>query len=215
MFTFDSQIQFGPQVLIHKYANIKEEPMLFSCDSNNAWNLGGTITRQFLDNLSDEFRKANDLIIDSRVHMLMPGWYPCIPGYHHDDVPRERSDGQPNYNNPSYRAKHCMMLINGDIAPTKFALGKADFYDVSLNQKYYKVWHHDVEDMIFTGKLQEYDAESNRLIYFDWQTWHKGVQAVNNGWRFFIRATINTGRKPVNEVRKQVQVYLENPMEGW
>lgn len=214
MFTFDSKIEFGNKILGNEH-QVKHEPMLFSCNKESAWGLGGPITRSFLLNLSDEFRDADDLIIDSRVHMLMPGWYPCIPGYHHDDVPREREDGQPNYHNPSYKAKHCMMLINGGIAPTKFALGKATFSDIPLGEKYYKEWHKDVEMLIRSRWLKEYDAESNKLIYFDWQTWHKGVQAVKGGWRFFIRATINTGRKPVNEVRKQVQVYLENPMEGW
>jgi len=53
------------------------------------------------------------------------------------------------------------------------------------------------------------------LIYFNWQTWHQGIGAHKNGWRWFIRATINTGRKPTNELRRQVQTYLAAPMEGW
>jgi ribosomal protein L4 len=42
-----------------------------------------------------------------------------------------------------------------------------------------------------------------------------GTRAVKNGWRLFIRASWNTDRKPTNEFRRQVQVYMENPMEGW
>lgn len=30
-----------------------------------------------------------------------------------------------------------------------------------------------------------------------------------------LQANWDTGRKPSNELRNQVQVYLENPMEGW
>lgn len=31
---------------------------------------------------------------DIKVHMLMPGQYPCIPGWHHDMVPRDESGRQ-------------------------------------------------------------------------------------------------------------------------
>jgi hypothetical protein len=30
----------------------------------------------------------NDFIWDVKVHMLMPGQYPCIPNWHYDNVPR-------------------------------------------------------------------------------------------------------------------------------
>jgi hypothetical protein len=42
-------------------------------------------------------------------------------------------------------------------------------------------------------------------------------QANGNGWRFFIRASWSTDRVKncTNEIRRQVQVYMENPVEGW
>lgn len=136
-------------------------------------------------------------------------------GTNHDDVPRERSDGQPNYIKPSYEAQHCMMLVNGDICPTEFALGDSEFEDVPMGQVYYKVWHPQILQKIKDWELAAWKAPSNQLIYFDWQTWHQGTRAIADGWRFFIRASWNTGRKPLNEVRRQVQVYLEFLMEGW
>ena len=30
----------------------------------------------------------NDLIWDVKVHMLMPGQYPCIPNWHYDNIPK-------------------------------------------------------------------------------------------------------------------------------
>lgn len=212
----DSQIQFGRNVTLSaaELAELKNEPMLFGCDGVTAFALGGELTRKFINALSPEFLKAKDLIIDSRVHMLMPGWFPCIPGYHHDDVPRERADKQPEYHNPSYRSKHCLLLLGGGSA-TDFALGKAEFDDVPLGKVYYKEWHPKVIEKLNSGELTKYSAEFGRMIYFDDRTWHQGTPAYENGWRFFIRASINTGRKPTNELRRQVQVYLEHPMEGW
>lgn len=32
--------------------------------------------------------KVSDFIWDVKVHMLMPGQYPCIPNWHYDNVPR-------------------------------------------------------------------------------------------------------------------------------
>jgi hypothetical protein len=56
---------------------------------------------------------------------------------------------------------------------------------------------------------------SDTVVFFDDRTWHQGTRAVKNGWRLFIRASWNTNRKATNEFRRQVQVYMENPMEGW
>jgi hypothetical protein len=201
---------------------VKNEPMLWQCDVKTAWELGGPITKAFIAAMLEDssrymFPNINydNVIIDSRVHMLMKGWYSCIPGFHHDLVPRTRSDSQPNYTNPAYHAKHCMMLINGDICPTEFAIGKATFNDVPIGQKYYKEWHKEVVEKLKSGELRQMLAPSNSLIFFDWQTWHQGTAAVGNGWRFFIRASWNHNEKPKNELRRQCQVYLSPLEEGW
>ena len=216
MYRFNSQIKFevGPYLEEFSVDDIKNEPMLFNCDLRHAVKLGGLITDNFLDIIPRDWFNAKDLIIDSRVHMLMPGWYPCIPGFHHDDVPREREDGQPNYINPSYRSEHIMAVI-GDCSLTEFAIGESEFPEVPLGEKYYKVWHPMVVDKIKTKELGSLKVPERRLCYFDWQSWHQGTAATKDGWRWFVRASRNTKRIPTNELRRQVQVYLESPMEGW
>jgi len=215
MIHFNSQIAFEPITDLNPSQDeIKNEPMLFNCNLEYALKLGGNLTKAFLINLSNEFTNSPDLVIDSRVHMLMPGFYPCIPGFHCDDVSRERSDGQPNHIDPSYRSIHCMMIC-GDASRTEFALGEFDLEDVPIGEKVYKVWHPQVQQMVIDGKLKSLHARQNYLYYFDSDSWHQGTAALKNGWRFFIRATINTTRKPTNELRRQTQVYLPNPMEGW
>lgn len=215
-FTFESKIELGDLLPAFPEKEVKDEVMLFSSDLNFARKVGGPLTHSFLDTLPKDWVDAPDLIIDSRVHMLMAGWFPCIPGFHHDDVPRSRSgDNQPNYYDPEYRSEHILALVNGDICPTEFALGTAEFPDVELDQTYYKVWHPIVEEKIKSGELISFSAPSNRLIFFDDRSWHQGVRACQNGWRWFVRASRNTHRKPFNEIRRQVQVYLEFPMEGW
>lgn len=101
------------------------------------------------------------------------------------------------------------------ICPTRFALGNIRLPEVREDEVYYKVWHPLVDKMTKNGELEEYFAESNRMIYFDWQTFHEGTKAIKDGWRWFGRASWNSKRVHQNEIRKQVQVYLEFPMEGW
>lgn len=194
---------------------VKNEPMLFGCDAFYAKALSGPLTLAFLEALPRDWIEAPDLVVDSRVHMLMPGWFPAIPGYHHDDVPRSREDGQPNYVNPEYRSEHVMMLVNADVCPTEFAIGDIDIALPPLGQTIYKTWHPLVDAAVSFGALQLHKVPDRTLAYFDDRTWHQATHAVANGWRFFIRASRNTHRKPTNELRRQVQVYLENPMEGW
>lgn len=174
------------------------------------------LLKKFLDTIEKRFHNLDDIVIDSRVHMLMPGWFPCIPGFHHDDVPRSGRNGQPNYFNPEYKSEHILALVNGDICATEFALGEIELPDVTEGI-YYKQWHPMVEQAIKDGKLKSWQPKGNAIVYFDWQTFHQGVRATQNGWRWFCRVSWNTDRAKncTNEIRRQVQVYLEHPMEGW
>lgn len=202
---------------------VKNETMLFNCDLEHAKKLGGPITNKILKFLPSEW-KAVPLVIDSRVHMLIPGWLPCIPGWHHDDVPRTRCDGQPNYGPGQLRSRHIICLINGDICPTAIATGSLDFEIPPPGRIIYRNLHPVVEDAIKTGKLNLTHAPSNRLIQFDDRTWHSGAASTGNGWRFFIRISryfdpdgnpVQRGNARTNEVRRQVQVYLDNVNGGW
>lgn len=212
---FESRASLGRYLPNFSETEIKNEPMLFSCNWESAERLGGPLTRAFLDALTTRWDNDGNVIIDSRVHMLMPGWFPCIPGWHHDDVPRTRSDGQPNYEMPDYKSEHCMALVGGDICPTEFALGVHELPDVPLGEVFYRNWHPIVDEQVKRGEMRLWRAPTNRLVFFDWESIHQGTRAVAGGWRWFIRASRNTARTPTNELRRQVQVYLESPTDGW
>lgn len=202
---------------------VKNEPMLFNNDIDGAWANGRRLTRCFLNKLPEDWFNGQ-LVIDSRVHMLMPGWYPCIPGWHHDDVPRIRSDGQPEYEAPTDRAEHILMLVNAHLAPTEFALGSAPFDVPPLGEVIYENWHSEVNLAIKAQELVVHSAPDKTLVKFDDRTWHRGVAATGNGWRFFIRASryfdkdgnpIARRNKRTNEVRNQVQIYMSAENAGW
>lgn len=220
---FNSQIGLLPGSFAQGDTDIKNEPMFFNCSFDFAYWHGGPITKSFLSQLPPGW--TEDVVFDSRVHMLMPGWYPAIPGFHHDDVPRPEipvgqhfiTAGQPDYDNPAYRSEHIIGLVNGDICPTIFALGGCEMPAIAQGELIYRRWHEEVVKLIEAGKLESFEAPSNRLIYFDCDTFHTGTKATGNGWRWFGRISRNTDRvkKITNEIRQQVQVYLEFPMDGW
>lgn len=201
---FRSRAAIGEALPHFSEEEIKAEPMLFNCTVEAARYLGGPITRAFIE-IGDFTPRA---IIDTRSHMLMPGWYPSIPGWHHDDVPRTRSDGQPDYDAPAYRSLHTLALVNGEVCPTQFATGSISLPRVPLGGTIYREWHPLVEKAVQDGSLTLMEAPSNRLIFFDWQTFHQGRPAVRSGWRWFGRASERTNRRATNEIRRQVQVYL-------
>lgn len=214
---FDSQIQYlgtfndnwGKEV-------ISDEPMFYRASCEFAYQHGGPITKAFLDNMPEDW-KSIDVTIDSRVHMLMPSWYPCIPGMHHDDIPRTRIDKQPNYDTIDYSADHLMGLVNGNVAPTEFAIGEIDLEIPPVGEIIYREWHPLIIDAINNGKLKSVKAPSGVYIQFNNFSFHQGTATVSPGWRWFIRVSRNTDRALdcKNEIRKQVQVYMDNPMEGW
>jgi len=222
---FDSRMTpLGPFAQDVDNAAIKDEPMFFNCNLVFAYENGGPVTRSFIDALDQEWREA-PAAFDSRVHMLMPGWYPAIPGFHHDDVPRPAipvgqhfvTAGQPDYDNPRYHAQHILGLVNAAVAPTDFAVGRCVMPEVADGDLIYRAWHAEVERLLASGEMERVSAPDRTLVHFDWQAFHTGVPAVSNGWRWFGRVSFNTDRveRISNEIRRQVQVYLEFPMEGW
>lgn len=203
---------------------IKNEPMFFNSDLDFAFKNGGRITRSFIDALPKKVL-ASDVVFDSRVHMLMPGWFPAIPGYHHDDVPRPTipvgqhfvTAGQPDYDAPRYRSQHIMGLVNAEVCPTHFAVGKCVMPEVADGELIYRKWHTEVERLLAAGQLDLATAPDRQLIGFDCDAFHTGSKAIAAGWRWFGRVSWDTERtsRISNEIRQQVQVYLEFPMEGW
>jgi hypothetical protein len=203
---------------------IKEEPMFFNANLDFAYKNGGPITRSFIENLPKHLYYV-PAVFDSRVHMLMPGWFPAIPGFHHDDVPRPpipvgqhfATAGQPDYDSPRYRSSHILGLVNAETAPTQFAIGDIELPGLPDDAVIYKEWHRHIQRAVDTGELSSVSTPDRTLVHFDWQTFHQATRAISNGWRWFGRVSWDTERASTctNEYRRNAQVYLEFPMEGW
>ena len=202
---------------------IKNEPMIFSGDLGFARKNSGIITNSILDALeaTEEFKVAyekrgeNNLVIDTRVNMVMPGQYPSIPGWHCDDVPRKDNNSQPDFSLCSKNTQHFMVLVSDKaqyISGTEFATKD---WELDIDQN--NVWNsldRGMKDYINCNPGGTRFVHDGELIQFNQLAVHRASPAKRNGWRLFFRASI-TYRQPKNEIRNQVQVYVDLNNAGW
>lgn len=230
MMEITSEIQYGSKVdLSHRLNEIPNEVMVRSMELDRfAGVVKDSISAEAIGRgLSEHFWNHSEFwSIDSRVHMLMEGMFPCIPGWHHDDVQRTRADKQPNYED-ELRCEHAIFLLNAHVAPTEFALGTAGFKPWRGKGSMYGQWHDEVEQHISNGVLERVQCPDSQWVYFNDRTWHTGVQSpVSFGHRLFIRIGMNyrmiDGEKVyvqppsrANEIRRNAQVYMPTPAQGW
>jgi hypothetical protein len=197
---------------------IRDEPMFFDSTLEYAYSNGGAITKSFLDAVTS-IGLTENVVFDSRVHMLMDGWYPCIPGWHHDDVPRNTSNGQPNYDTPNYHSRHILGMVNADICPTEFLVAnQIELPKVEGDVPIYSVWNDIIDSELKDREdMSILQCPDRTLVFFDCNDFHRGTKAIASGWRWFGRVSYNTHRtkSPSNHIRRQVQVYLEFPTRGW
>lgn len=225
MYKFNSQFSVL-DAIHHPFGtkDIQQEEMLYKCSREAVREKGGLIANTLLDWLPLDWYK-HEIVVDTRSHMLMKDMYPCIPGWHHDYVERDRNTGQPDYNSMDYHSEHLLFLI-GDVAPTQFAVGEASYNPVAEGTNVYSQWHKETEEHIRQGNLVVHSAPTNTWVLFDDFSMHQGVAAETNAWRFFIRVSrffkiVDGNRvylkppKYANEIRKQVQVYMKDPYAGW
>jgi hypothetical protein len=210
--------------------DIKDEPMWFHASLDKLlafdWKKCGSITKAFIDELThntDFCDNSEEIRIDSRSHMLMEGWYPAIPGWHHDDVPRTAPNKQPDYSSKT-RTKHAMLVVNADVSPTEFITSDIEVHVpkfCSSNKPFY----YEADFFLNADKTKKtICVRDNQMVFFDDRTFHRATPTLKNGWRFFIRATkcYNEDQTPCDylnnlehEIRKQSQVYIDPINKGW
>lgn len=198
---------------------IKNEPMLYNCSVEVARKLGGPLTNEFIDRLqkTNWFQSGESIIIDSRVHMLMKGWFPCIPGWHLDDFFRG-PNGQPDLENAPRDMRHCMMLISDNsewTSRTQFLDGPVNLSQCIPGENLYACYNRQIRKLVQSAETGIANILPGKLLEFGISDFHRGVPSRNSNWRWFIRATKGSTRKPTNELRNQVQVYLSALEEGW
>jgi hypothetical protein len=209
----DAKVRDSEEHMTATTEQISTEPMVYAADLEFAYENGSVITKKVIDQLrirlASDGVDVNDIVVDTRVNMVMPGMYPSIPGWHCDDVPRtDESNGQPDLSLVDAECVHYMILISDTGATrTEFVYNE---YECEIDPT--DVWEslnteiiHDTPNTMFVPE--------GRFVKFNQQAIHRASIAKSSGWRYFFRATARGPRTPVNRMRTQVQVYITKI--GW
>lgn len=219
------KVLFSPKYKkIHAFDNsyfqnedIRQEPMIFSGDLEFSFNHGGPIMRAVLRAIenSGELKLIGNknVVIDTRVNMLMKGQYPSMPGWHCDDVPRVDRNSQPDISKiGNSDTRHYIFLATDrgeeNISGTEFISGDRE---IEIDPE--NVWK-TLDKKLRENSGKTFRVKPNEILRFNIDAAHRATPATYNGWRFFLRLSV-THRKPVNEIRNQVQVYVPVDDYGW
>lgn len=190
---------------------------------------GGEVTRAALGAMNLKGDRKH-IIVDTKVHMLMKGFIPAIPGWHTDGVPRgaERNpagsgdpdiEAQINHNQLDISAPRYHLLVTGSHCPTRF-LANPLTLDVDNGRNLYAFMSKYINtlNMLSPSHFDYLDTPASTVVEWDWWNIHCAQIATGRGWRYLIRVTetdhIEPRTNPADFIRTQNQVYVPTEF-GW
>lgn len=193
---------------------IESEPMLFGASVDFARCHGGGITRNFLRKLPTE-DAARPWMIDSRVHMLKAGWYPAIPGWHLDSIPRSKTNRQPDFAIDT-SGLECVTAIIGGGSATEFLEPGSTINLHCRDGKRWAEFSREINSSILDGEIRTKKLDFGAVVVFGPNDFHRASPSTGDAWRCFFRATRSPWIRPEQgKIRKQTQVYLHELEAGW
>ena len=198
---------------------------LWNASYDDAIRYGGEITRAALRAMNLHHDRKN-IIIDTKVHMLMPGWSPAILGWHTDGAPRDKTgnpngSGVPNTfaqeNDDRFNRYH--ILASGSGCLTQF-INKPIEVPIPAEPSYevYSIMSRHVQEVVKVAPSIVSSIESCTNYEFDWWNIHTGVLSTKKEWRYLIRVCESDYYEPRQDLREvirmQSQVYCPADF-GW
>lgn len=193
---------------------IQAEPMIYG--GSIMWTRihGGIMTARALTlvelagmDLDWHARRGYHPVIDTKVVLLMPGMYSCIPGWHCDGVIRKKRGSQPDLSTLDEEVDHFLVSYdseNGETAP-EFLDHLIGVPPNAIDPD--QVWK-SVNSHISKSELSRSQYGNGEMVKFQRSSLHRGVPAMVRQWKYFFRLSFYH-MPAMNEIRKQVQVYTD------
>jgi hypothetical protein len=205
---------------------VKNTLGLWNCSVEDALRYGGDLTRSAIGAMNIR-NDRKYVLVDTKIHMLMKGFCPAIPGWHTDGVPRgeERNPagkGLPNIHaqeDESIRPPRFHLLVTGEGCLTHFLAGTNIEVPVPAepSKELYKNMSTYVNNLVKQGH-DVIQATSCQVTEFDWWDIHQGIVASKSEWRFLIRVCETDHIPPKSDLREiirtQQNVYVPSEF-GW
>lgn len=207
---------------------IENTPTLARCSIEDAAVFGGTLTREALGAMNLRGDRKH-IIVDTKVHMLLPGFIPSIPGWHTDGVPRGDEGLNPNnHGAPNLRAQieahpdeapRYHILVTGDHSPTEFIRESMQLrFPEDIGSDLYREMTDQIDRLWLPHFATPWAVPPCTVVEWDWWNVHRAVPATARGWRFLIRVTetdhITPRKSPNDFIRRQNMVYAPTSF-GW
>lgn len=201
---------------------VKNTISLWQADFDTAIRCGGELTRAALSAMNIIGDKKY-VLVDTKVHMLMPGQCPAIPGWHTDGVPRMVfGNGKPVSFSPLGQGPPDLkkqvewdaigdrprfhLLVTGTGCLTDF-LSRPIAMSLtvpSLPSKRHDIYKiishklrtHDYERESYTDESTIWEMPSCTAIEWGWWHLHTAKLATKREWRFLIRVTESDYHEP-------------------
>jgi len=204
---------------------IKNTLGLHNASLDDALKYGGELTRAALGAMDLQMTKKH-IIVDTKIHMLLPGMCPAIPGWHTDGVPRGSSLDPTAKQAPNIQAQEEMdspifhLLVTGTSCLTQFIHQSNIDLEVPSkpDSKLYSMVTKQVNNLVDKGELTTYEAPSCTPVMWDWWELHTGVPAKHHEWRFLIRVTETNIQEPKKDLRDIIRIQQQGYMPmtfGW
>ncbi len=197
-----------------------QEPSLVSCSPIMVENSGGELAKVALHHVKQYYKqdilraeKAGlSAIIDTRVHRLMPGMFPAVPGWHCDAVPRCSYHGQPRFDLIIPEQFHVIVTLSTEpkgVSHTEFVL---DTIHPKMGDN--SVYHDLHREIVRIGPRTEFIPDGTFVKYYP-KTAHRASAAHRRGWRMFFRFSMYPKPPIENVVPNVQQVYLLSEDNAW
>jgi len=223
---------------------VKNTIGLWQADLDTAVRYGGDLTRQAISAMNIRGDKKY-VLVDTKVHMLMPGQCPAIPGWHTDGAPRLKhvgkveakengaysplGQGPPNLEvQKEWEEKgdtpRFHLLVTGEGCLTQFLARHCSmhFHDYEMNHDLYKGITKRINLTLKVNPTVWRTIESPTCTALEWGWWHlhSAKIATKREFRFLIRITESNYHAPkphsqLNEILRTQQM-VYTPLEfGW
>lgn len=220
-----NEVNFGKSIERPSEDTIKNTLSLWNASLDDAVRFGGDLTRSAIGAMDLKFDRKY-IVVDTKVHMLLPNFSPAIGGWHNDGVPRGKALNPQAKLPPNIQSQEELsdtrfhLLVTGSGCLTRFIKGN----DIELevpdvpDTKLYNSMHTQIVEGLKNGTLDDYEIPSCTAVEFDWWDLHTGTFAKKHEWRYLIRVTETDHQPPQTNLRKiiktQQNVYMPNTL-GW
>ncbi len=184
---------------------LRKEQQFYQSSMEFVAEKGGPIAQEFISKLP--FSEDDNVLVDVRVHSLQAGYYPAIPGYHLDWLPRTNKGADPIVETiPDY--DHVVLIV-AESSLTEFV---AD--DIMIVLPEVKAFEH-ANRWIKASGIKTAHVKSGDMVQFTSRDWHRPSPALGSEWRLLIRASRIDHKEPVNRLVDQSQVYIPIEEASW